>query len=114
MAAFVCSCPRNQLCPSCDNQALRWFGGKACSRGIAWAESVARRRPRLLQQPWPHEGRTAELARSKVRDLSGDPQVIELLAQGVSDHAMRRWRQLQCTDADRRARAAVAAVVTAS
>ncbi|TMQ15327.1 MAG: hypothetical protein E6J90_03855 [Deltaproteobacteria bacterium] len=73
-----------------------WFGGMACSRGIAWAERVARRRPPLLQQPWPaNEGRTAELARNKVRDLSEDPRVIELLARDVSEHAARRWRQLQ-------------------
>jgi len=35
MAAIVYSCPRNQLCPACHNQALMWFGGMACSRGIA-------------------------------------------------------------------------------
>ena len=58
-----------------------WFGGMGCSRGIAWAESVARWRPQLLQQPWPAHARgTAEPARSKVRDLSEDPRVIELLA----------------------------------
>lgn len=66
-----------------------------CDRGERLGGQVARRCPRLLQQPWPaHEGRTAEL-RSKVRDLSEDPRVIELLAQGVSEHAARQWRQLQ-------------------
>ncbi|TMQ06066.1 MAG: hypothetical protein E6J90_38135 [Deltaproteobacteria bacterium] len=96
MAATVCSCPRNQLCPACHNQALMWFGGKACSRGIAWAESVARRQPALLRQAWPgHEGRAAELARIKVRDLSDDPSVIDVPARDVSEHAARRWRQPQ-------------------
>ncbi|TMQ04759.1 MAG: hypothetical protein E6J90_50625 [Deltaproteobacteria bacterium] len=57
---------------------------------------MARRWPRLLRQAWPaHDERTAELVRSKVRDLSDDASVIELLAQDVSEHAARRWRQLQ-------------------
>jgi hypothetical protein len=81
---------------SSSQLALLWFGGRACSRGIAWAESVGRRQPALLRQPWPaHDGRAAELARSKVADLSEDPSVIDLLAQDVSAHAARRWRELQ-------------------
>jgi hypothetical protein len=102
-AALRCRDGRDRLqlsaqpaAPDLPQPALLWFGGGACSRGIAWAESVARRQPALLRQAWPaHEGRTAELARSKVRDLCEDPRVIDVLARGVSEHAARRWRQLQ-------------------
>jgi hypothetical protein len=46
---------------------------------------VARRQPALLRQAWPaHEGRAAELARTKVADLTEDPSVVGLLAKGVS------------------------------
>lgn len=96
MGAIVCSCPRDNLCPSCVNQALMWFSGMACSRGITWAESVARRDRSLLQRPWPaHEGRAAALARDKVADLSRDPKVIERLAMELSERAAKRWRELQ-------------------
>jgi hypothetical protein len=57
---------------------LRWQG---VLREIAWEESVARRQPALLRRAWPaHEGRTTELARSKVRDLPGEPSVLDVLA----------------------------------
>jgi len=96
------ACPRNQLYPACHNQALMWFSGRAASRGIAWAESVARRRPTLLWQPWPaHDGRAAELARTKLADLADDPRVVDLLCKDVSAHAARRRRQLQAQIARR-------------
>jgi hypothetical protein len=73
-----------------------WLSGMACTRGISWAERVAKRRPELLRRQWPkHEGRAAELARTKVEDLCEDPHVVDLLAVEVSKQAARRWRQLQ-------------------
>ena len=73
-----------------------WLGGMAATRGIAWAESVAKRHSGLLRRPWPqHEGRAAELARAKVDDLCEDPHVVDRLAVEVSKQAARRWRQLQ-------------------
>jgi hypothetical protein len=73
-----------------------WLNGMASTRGIAWAEGVAKRQPALLRRPWPkHEGRAAELARAKVDDLCEDPRMVDLLAVEVSKQAARRWRQLQ-------------------
>jgi hypothetical protein len=96
MSIIVCGCPRNDRCPACVDQALMWLSGMASTRGIAWAESVAERRPELLRQPWPtHDGRAAELARAKVDDLCEDPTVVDLLAVEVSKQAARRWRKLQ-------------------
>jgi hypothetical protein len=96
MGAIVCDCGRDNLCRDCFSQAIMWFSGMACSRGIAWAESVARRDAQLLRRPWPvHDGRAAELARGKVADLSRDPRVIDRLAVDVTERAARRWRELQ-------------------
>jgi len=73
-----------------------WFAGIACSRGIRWAEDVARRRPVLLRQPWPGDSeRATALARAKVGDLSDDPHVVDRLAVSVGEYAGRRWLQLQ-------------------
>jgi hypothetical protein len=96
---FVCDCPCNRRWSACVNYALMWFGGMACSRGIAWAESVARQRPKLLPRTWPaHEGRAAERARRKVANLFEDMRVIDLLAVDVSKHAARTWGQLQAQE----------------
>jgi hypothetical protein len=96
MTTIVCGCPRSNRCPACVDQALMWLGGMASTRGISWAESVAKRHPELLGRQWPkHDGRAAELARSKVDDLCEDPHVVDLLAIEVSEQAARRWRQLQ-------------------
>jgi len=96
MSVIVCDCPRNRRCPACIDQALMWFGGIACSRGIRWAEDVARRRPGLLQRPWPGDSeRATALARGKVGDLSDDPHVVDRLAASVAEYAGRRWLQLQ-------------------
>jgi hypothetical protein len=96
MVSVVCSCPRDNRCPACVDQALMWLGGMACTRGITWAEDVAKRHPELHRREWPpHHGRAAELARAKVEDLFEDPHVVDLLAVEVSKQAARRWRQLQ-------------------
>jgi len=72
-----------------------WFGGIACARGIHWAEDIARRQPALLNRPWPpHAGRAAALARTKIDDLTDDPQVLERLAVHVAQYAGRRWSEL--------------------
>jgi hypothetical protein len=93
---MVCSCPRNNRCPACVDQALMWLGGMASTRGIAWAMSVAERSPGLLRCPHPaHGGPAAKLARAKVKDLCEDPHVMDLLAVEVSRQAARRWLQLQ-------------------
>jgi hypothetical protein len=88
MVTVVCGCPRDNRCPACVDQALMWLGGMACTRGIAWAEGIAKRQPALLHRPWPqHEGRSAKLARAKVEDLCKDPHVVDLLAVEVSKAA---------------------------
>jgi len=105
MSTIVCDCPRDEKCKTCFAQAIMWFGGMARERGVRWAESVARRQPRHLAQPWPHnEGRPAELARAKVADLSEDPRIVERLAANVAEAAERRWTQLQGAARDDRSR----------
>jgi hypothetical protein len=96
MPAIGCDCPPTQRCSACVDQAMLWFSGMAAMRGGRWAEDVARRRPALLGRPWPaNDGRAAELARSKVRDLSEDPGVVDRLAVKLAEHAARRWAVLQ-------------------
>jgi hypothetical protein len=96
MSAIGCSCDPTRRCPACVDQAMMWFSGMAALRGGRWAEDVARRRPGLLRRPWPpNDGRAAELARAKVRDLSEDPGVVDRLAVKLAEHAARRWAALQ-------------------
>lgn len=96
MSAIVCGCPRTELCHDCVRRHLDWSRGVALSRGYAWASSVAERRPDLLVLPWPAlEGRAAELAASKVVDLTEDQRVFARLLEVLDAEARRRWAQLR-------------------
>ena len=93
---ITCNCPRAQLCADCLARELDWSTGVAASRGYAWAESVARRRPDLLAKEWPApEGRAAELAAAKVVNLTEDRRVFEQLLELLDREARRRWEQLR-------------------
>lgn len=93
---MLCDCPRARLCAACVDRALYWHSGAAAARGTRWAESVARRRPDLLDQPWPAlEGKALDMALRKVDDLSDDPRVLEQLAVSVDRCARQRWEELR-------------------
>jgi hypothetical protein len=58
----------------CSEGQLAQLRGAAASRGERWASSVERK-PMLRARPWPaHDGRAADIARSKVADLTRDSE----------------------------------------
>lgn len=90
---MTCSCRGgDELCPLCRDGLFAQLRGAAACRGENWAASVGKRRPMLNARPWPrYEGRAADLARSKVADLTRDPQLREQLAVELATWAARRW-----------------------
>jgi hypothetical protein len=79
------------MCDACVADGFAQLRGVASCRGEHWAWTVAERVAR--RDPWPpHEGRPAELARSKVADLTEDLRLRELLAVELARAAARRWR----------------------
>lgn len=94
--AAICTCPRTSLCHDCLGRALETLTSTAWRRGEQWAETVAARRPELLARPWPAlEGRCAELAARKVRDLSEDLRVLERLLLELDAWARKRWEEMR-------------------
>lgn len=89
---MLCKCPRDELCEPCRTSLYANLRGVAARRGAAWADYV--RRHVHGSRAWPpHEGRAAELARTKVADLARDPQLLELLAVELARWAAKRWGQ---------------------
>ncbi len=73
--------------------------GAARARGYAWGASVAERlraRQRALP-PWPgwQSSRVRAIARRKVAGLSGDHEVLEVLARACESEATRRYERLR-------------------
>ncbi len=96
VTAIVCTCPRDQLCHDCFARHLDWSIGVASARGYGWANSVAERRPDLLDRPWPElAGRAAEIAAVKVADLTEDRRVFDRLLARLDAEARRRWEQIR-------------------
>lgn len=90
-------------CPNCDgtlcdehvNRDVETLRGVARSRGMAWAQDVAReigRREAPAVWP-PFEGKCARLARLKVSNLSKDERVLEQLARECHGDAARFWER---------------------
>lgn len=87
---MTCGCPRDGLCDRCVDDVFAQLRGVAACRGEVWAMNLARRCRRDL--PWPaFEGRTRELARAKISDLTGDPRLAERLARELASWAARWW-----------------------
>ena len=71
---------------------------EARARGVAWARSIAERRPELRARPFPaNVGRTRQLARAKVIDLHPDPIVLDQLEGELYEAAASTWL-LDCVD----------------
>ena len=89
----TCSCrSAAELCKLCREGLFAQLRGAAACRGERWASSVGERKPMLRARPWPkHEGRAADLARSKISDLTRDPELREMLAVELASWAARRW-----------------------
>lgn len=80
-------------CDRCLAQRHAQLSGVARVRGEHWAVRVAKHvHP---DRPWPeHAGRAAQIARRRVRDLSGDPRLHELLAADLAKSAALEWDRL--------------------
>jgi len=89
-SVVLCKCPRDALCEACRSSLFSQLRGVAARRGDEWADRVLRAEPRRCAWP-PHEGADAELARGLARDLTEDPQLLELLAAELSRYAAKRW-----------------------
>lgn len=91
---MTCLCRgANELCALCRDGLFAQLRGAAACRGENWASRIGDRRPMLKAKPWPsYEGRAADLARSKVRDLTRDPELREMLAVELATWAARKWR----------------------
>lgn len=89
-SVVLCSCPRNALCDRCRDNLFSQLRGAAARRGDEWADRVATATSSRRTWP-PHEGADAELARGLVRDLTADPQLLELLAGELARYAAKRW-----------------------
>jgi len=89
-SVVLCDCPRDALCDKCRESLFTQLRGTAARRGDEWADRVKRAEPRRREWP-PHEGADAELARGLVRDLTRDPQLLNLLAAELARWAAKRW-----------------------
>jgi hypothetical protein len=86
----VACCVRDKLCDQCVADSFAQLRGVAACRGEHWATSVAARCH--TKQAWPrHEGRAAQIARTKVDDLARDDRLVEMLAGEAARWAARRW-----------------------
>jgi hypothetical protein len=83
-------CPHDNRCEVCLNRDYNQLRGAAMVRGGRWAERVARVCPR--DKPWPpYEGKTADIARKWVRDMTTEPQLREMLAKACHEGAAEEW-----------------------
>lgn len=81
------------LCDACVAADIDHLRGVARSRGMAWAQDVARELPNR-KTPWPpFDGKCARIARLKVLNLSRDDRVREQLARECHSDAARWWER---------------------
>lgn len=78
-----------------DRQRMAALRAEARARGIAWARSIAERRPELVGQPFPpNRERTFRIVYEKIRNLDLDPRVRDELAGDCYEAAENAWRTL--------------------
>lgn len=71
--------------------------GVVACRGEVWADEIAAKAPQLRCEPWPSGSeKVVAIARTKVADLTRDPQLLEQLAAELARWAERRWRATAC------------------
>ncbi len=89
MSPFAHGC--DPLCDQCVAEQLSQLSGTAQCRGEEWARSIARVCP--IDKPWPHTDHMLEIAARKVRDLTQDERLRELLIAEVVLGAERWWNR---------------------
>lgn len=86
---------RSPLCDQCVAFSVSTVGGTAMSRGMRWAEGVAKRLPtKRSPTSWPgfdDSEKVRRLAMKKVQDLTDDPRLRERLARLCVTEAARAW-----------------------
>lgn len=93
MSPYGCPCHAiDRLCDACIAETLAQLRGVAQCRGEAWARAVANVCP--IDRPWPRTERMRTIARRKVRDLTRDERLGELLASELVVGAARWWNRV--------------------
>jgi len=77
------------MCDRCVEDSFAQLRGVAACRGEVWAMSVAERCSRA--QPWPASDRATEIAQRKIRDLTSDARLGDLLVRELLRWAARWW-----------------------
>lgn len=92
VSATCSSCvSTSELCKLCRGGWFDQLKGVAACRGEVWADELARD-PKLARLPWPiGSEKVTTIARTKVADLTHDPELLELLAGELAKWAERRW-----------------------
>lgn len=68
------------------------MAGIAHNRGEDWAESVARKVDAATRaKPWPATEKMLAIARTKIDDLSRNPEALDRLARRCAEAAAKRW-----------------------
>lgn len=83
-------CSIDALCERCRADTFAQLRGVAACRGEVWAMELEKRIPR--SEPWPSgSDKVLAIARLKVRDLTADAGLAELLAAELARWAERWW-----------------------
>jgi hypothetical protein len=91
ISTMFAHCPSDRLCCDCRENDLGFLRGTASCRGSVWASKVSEQTHR--RDPWPaYDGRCRTIALRKVRDLTSDEPLREMLARIVHESAVRSWR----------------------